>query len=208
MTTTHICNWSRLWGAKHTYGVPTPLADYDHTRCILLWGVNPHVSSPAAAVRISRARARGTKVIVIDPRQHSLAQKALCWLRVRPGSDGALALSMIHVLLEEGLYDESFVREWTNGAFLVHEDTQQLLTEQDLAASGQEDTYLVWDARGGGLVGYHAARGYARDGVAPSLSGTYAVPCADGRAVTCRPAFERLRDLAARYAPECAEEIT
>jgi len=208
MTTTHICNWHSLWGAKHTYGVPTPSADYDHTRCILLWGVNPHVSSPAAAICISRARARSAKLIVIDPRQHSLAHKADCWLRVRPGSDGALALGMIHVLLDEGLYDEPFVREWTNGAFLVREDTQRLLTEYDLASSGHADTFLVWDSRGGGPVGYRAGRGYSQDGVAPALAGTYGVTLADGHAVTCRPAFELLRELAARYAPERSEEIT
>jgi anaerobic selenocysteine-containing dehydrogenase len=67
---------------------------------MLLWGYNPEASEPATALRISRAKARGAKLIVIDPRKHSLAQKADLWLRVRPGSDGALALGMIHVLLD------------------------------------------------------------------------------------------------------------
>ena len=74
MTTTHICTWNRFWGAKHTYGVPTPSPDYDHAQCMLLWGNNPEASEPAAAVRISLARARGARLIVIDPRKHTLAE--------------------------------------------------------------------------------------------------------------------------------------
>ena len=208
MTTTHICIWNRLWGSKYTYGVPTPSPDYEHTRCMLLWGYYPEASEPAAALRISRAKARGAKLIIIDPRQHSPAQKADLWLRVRPGTDGALALRMVHVLPEEGLYDATFVREWTNGALLVREDTHRLLTEQELAPSGHPQTFIVWDGRSGGPVGYHADRGYAQEGGAPALSGTYTFTLAAGHVVECRPAFELLKELAAQYAPERSEAIT
>ena len=100
-------------------------------------------------MRISQARARGAKLIVIDPRKTGMAEKADLWLRVRPGSDGALALGMIHVLLEEKLYDEPFVREWTNGALPGAEDTQQLLTAQDLSPAGhpQRLRRLGWPER-------------------------------------------------------------
>jgi anaerobic selenocysteine-containing dehydrogenase len=208
MITQHICNWHRIYGSEYTYGVGTPRPDYDQARCILLWGFNPQASWPADALRISRAKGRGAKIIVIDPRKAGVANKADIWLRVRPGSDGALALGMIHVLLEEELYDETFVRGWTNGAFLVREDTQKLLTEQDLSPSGHLETFFVWDGKSGGPVGYRAERGYARDGVAPVLSGTYAITLADGKVVSCRPAFQLLRELAAQYAPERSEEMT
>jgi len=201
LTTTHICIWNRIWGAKYTYGVPTPAGlspspDEEQTRCMLLWGVNPQATAPSTALRISRARARGAKLIVIDPRQHSLAAKADCWLRVRPGSDGALA--MIHVLLEEELYDAPFVRAWTNGPFLVREDTHQLLMAQDLVASGKAGTFVVWDGRSGGPVGYHPGSGYAQDGVEPALVGTFALALADGKTIACWPAFELLKALAAQ----------
>jgi anaerobic selenocysteine-containing dehydrogenase len=204
----HICAWHKDYGTEYTYGIALPQPDYDHARCILLWGFNPQASWPAAAARISRAKARGAKLIIIDPRKTGVVDKADIWLRVRPGTDGALALAMLHVLLDEGLYDEAFAREWTNGGFLVREDTQGLLTERDLAPSGPPATYWVWDERSGGLVGYRADDGYARDGVAPSLAGTKAIALADGRVVACRPAFQRLRELAARYAPERSEAIT
>ena len=187
----------------------TPQPDYDHTQCILLWGHNPTVSWPAAAARISRARARGAKLIVIDPRQHSLAEKADCWLQVRPGSDGALALGMIHVLLEEELYDASFVRDWTNAVLLVREDTpNSSRTEQDPSSpSGDAETFLIWDAHRGGTVGYHPDKGYKQE-VQPALAGTYTCVLADNTEVHCRPAFECLKELAGVYAPEQAEQIT
>ena len=184
-----------------------PQPDYDHARCILLWGYNPQASQPADAMRISRAKARGAKLIVIDPRKASVVDKADCWLQVRPGSDGALALAMIHVLLEEALYDAAFVRTWTNGPFLVREDTQQLLTERDLAPAGHPETFFAWDSRSAAAVAYHPDRGYAQDGVDPALSGTYAFTLADGKTVQCRPVLALLKDLAAQYAPERSEAI-
>jgi anaerobic selenocysteine-containing dehydrogenase len=208
LTTTHICTWNRGWGAKYTYGVVTPTPDYDHTRCMLLWGINPHAADPAAAMRISQARKRGAKLIVIDPRQHSLAQKADCWLRIRPGYDDVLALGMVHVLLEEKLYDEAFVREWTNGPFLVREDTRQFLTPQDLAASEAPGGFLVWDDRKDRAVSYHPENGYTEAQVEPALFGAFTVRLADGTEVRCRPALALLQERASQYAPEQAAHMT
>jgi anaerobic selenocysteine-containing dehydrogenase len=204
----HVCNWNREWGAQYTYGVATPPPDYDNANCILLWGMNPYATWPAAAARINRAKARGAKLIVIDPRKSGAVEKADLWLRVRPGGDGALALSMIHVLFEEKLYDETFVRDWTNGALLVREDNHQLLTAADLSPAGDRETFFVWDDRSGTLASYRADRGYDRGSVVAQLSGTRIVTLADGRAVACTPAFQLLGDLASRYAPEQAEHFT
>jgi anaerobic selenocysteine-containing dehydrogenase len=208
LTTTHICTWNRGFGSKYTYGVSTPTPDYEHTSCMLLWGYNPQVSEPAAAMRISQAQARGARLIVIDPRRNSLAQKADLWLKVRPGSDGALALAMINVLLEEGLYDAAFVRAWTNGSLLVREDTQRLLTERDLVPAGDPDTFVAWDGGTNTPVGYHPEQGYEHAGVTPELTGSFAVTLVDGQIVPCRPAFQLLSDLAAEYAPELSEALT
>ena len=139
LTSNHICTWNRRAGRKYTYGTGMPLPDFDNTQCMLLWGINPTATSPAQAVRINRARNRGAKLIVIDPRKTTLAAKADCWLRVKPGTDGELAMAMIHVLLEENLFDAEFARRWTNGTFLVRSDNNQLLTEADLAAQGNSD---------------------------------------------------------------------
>ena len=156
LTSNHICTWNRRVGSKYTYGTGMPLPDFDNTQCMLLWGINPTATSPAQAVRINRARNRGAKLIVIDPRKTTLAAKADCWLRVKPGTDGELAMAMIHVLLEESLFDAEFARRWTNGTFLVRSDNNQLLTEADLAAQGNSGAWMVWDERSNSLIGYRA----------------------------------------------------
>jgi len=204
----HLCAWHRSGSVQYTYGVSMPQPDYEHTRCLLLWGYNPQASQPADAMRVSRAKANGATLIVIDPRKASVVDKADLWLRVQPGSDGALALAMIHVLLEEGLYDATFVRDWTNGPFLVREDTKQLLMERDLASAGHPETFVAWDSRSAAPVVYRPDRGYAQDGVDPALSGTYAFTLADGTTVQCRPTLALLKELAAQYAPERSEAIT
>jgi anaerobic selenocysteine-containing dehydrogenase len=208
MAPLYICNWNREWGSHYTYGVATPPPDYDNSRCILLWGFNPHASWPAAAARISQAKTRGTKVIVIDPRESAVAAKADLWLRVRPGGDGALAMSMIHVLLEEQLYNGEFVRDWTNSAFLMRGDNHQLLTARDCAASGDAETFFVWDNQRNDLVTHRADQGYAHSDVVPALSGAHPITLADGKVVECLPVFEQLAKLAGRFVPERAEALT
>jgi anaerobic selenocysteine-containing dehydrogenase len=175
-----------------------PLPDFDNTRCMLIWGVNPPATSPAQAARINRARNRGAKLIVIDPRKTTLAAKADSWLRVRPGTDGELAMAMLNVLIEENLFDAEFARRWTNGPFLVRCDNNQLLRQSDLQSMGNE-THMVWDERRGGP---------SIDQQNAALFGTFPVTLRDGTAVRCQPALQMLKDAAVLYAPERSESIT
>ena len=75
----------------------------------MVWGANPATDSPPLVHRqILRARARGAEVVVIDPQRTETARAAEAeWIPIRPGTDGALALGMLQVLIEEELYDES-----------------------------------------------------------------------------------------------------
>jgi anaerobic selenocysteine-containing dehydrogenase len=200
LTSNHICTWNRRVGSKYTYGTGMPLPDFDNTQCMLIWGVNPPATSPAQAIRISQARNRGAKLIVIDPRKTPLAAKADCWLRVRPGKDGQLAMAMIHAMLEENLFDTDFSRSWTNAAFLVRPDNYQLLTAGDLRADGNRSEWLVWDERDG-LITHHQA-------TMPALFGDYSIKLLDGKIIECRPALAFLKEAAAQFAPERSESIT
>jgi len=208
LTTTHICTWNRAWGAKHTYGVPTPPPDIDNTECVLLWGTNPQASQPVMAKRLSHATRRGAKLIVVDPRRNAHAVKADCWLRVRPGGDGALALAMIHVLLDEGLHDASFAREWTNAPFLVRGDTGALVRGVDVSPSAPPDAFAVWDSAQNAAIAWHREHGYTADDVEPSLFGRFSCPMADGSVVECTPVLDNLARLAVPFAPERSREIT
>lgn len=91
--------------------------DIDQAQLIVVWGANPATDSPPLAhEQIQRARQRGAEVVVIDPRRTETAREAGAeWIPIRPGTDGALALGLIHVLVEEELYDEEFVQNWTVG---------------------------------------------------------------------------------------------
>ncbi|WP_460715449.1 molybdopterin-containing oxidoreductase family protein [Nocardioides dilutus] len=114
-----LCGWGRYLAPLYTFGASVPgvyLPDLDNAGCILFWGYNPSVARLAHATSTAAAVARGAKLIVVDPRKAGLAAKADHWLRVRPGTDAALALSMTHVMISNGWYDGDFVREWTNAA--------------------------------------------------------------------------------------------
>jgi len=91
--------------------------DIDQSELIVLWGANPATDSPPSLHhRIVRARERGAEVVAIDPRRTATARQTDAeWIGIRPGTDGALALGMINTLIEEELYDEGFVRDWTLG---------------------------------------------------------------------------------------------
>lgn len=208
LSAVHICIWNVMIGSKHTFGTPTPPPDFENTACILLWGANPRASFPTFAKRINRARAKGAKLIVIDPRRHNLARDADCWLQVRPGADAALALGMIHVLIEEKLYDEAFVRDWTTGPFLVRTDKQRLLTARDLDPSASTQSFVVWDRVSDTPVHYDPDRGFAKSDVEPALSGEFSCRLAGGDEIPCRPAFALLAERASAYAPERSENIT
>jgi anaerobic selenocysteine-containing dehydrogenase len=86
-------------------------------KCILYWGHNPVNSGPDGETRFNvlESLAHNPKIIVVDPRRTGLAEKADVWLQIRPGTDDALGLSMLNVIIGERLYDEPFVRQWTHG---------------------------------------------------------------------------------------------
>src|SRR5262252_6890042 len=81
---------------------------------------------------------------IFDPRKVGLANKADVWLRVRPGSDGALALGLANIMIERRWYDEAFVRLWSNGPLLVRSDTDRLLRTEDLVSGGSGQC-VAWD---------------------------------------------------------------
>lgn len=111
----HVCAGPRLFlQSTFDFGViPTP--DVAHTNCLIMWGGNPEVSNKPFSMVIKAARNRGAKLIVVDPRVTSYAKEADIHAQLRPGTDCALALGMIHVIIKEELYDQRFVEKWTVG---------------------------------------------------------------------------------------------
>lgn len=212
-----LCGWGRFFASAYTYGAPVPglyLPDLERAGCILFWGYNPAVARLSHATAATAALKRGARLIVVDPRRVGLAHKADLWLRVRPGTDAALALAITHVMVERGWFDREFVTRWTNAPFLVRSDNGRVLRETDLTngaetptQSARGDGYVVWDELAARPT---IADSSQTDGIASrplALFGRWTIATKDG-AVTCRPVFDLLAEECRRYEPHAAEQIT
>ncbi len=112
-----ICAAAGTEGWKHTYGErmgPTP-EEVEHARLILLWGTNTLTSNPHLWPAIRRARERGAQVVAIDPIRTRTAAQCDEHIAIRPGTDAALALGLMHVIFRDGLQDEAYLRDFTTG---------------------------------------------------------------------------------------------
>lgn len=91
--------------------------DIENSELVVVWGTNPATDLPPIDLkRIMKARNGGASVVVIDPRRTATVKFADAeWIPIRPGTDGALALGLCNVLIQEELYDEEFVKQWTVG---------------------------------------------------------------------------------------------
>ena len=93
------------------------LSDIENAKLIVIWGENPAAHCPPHDfIKIEEAHKRGARIVVIDPRKTVMAKYSNAeWIPIRPGTDGALALGLCNVLIQEELYDEDFVNNWTVG---------------------------------------------------------------------------------------------
>jgi len=203
-----ICNWHKDVAHKFTFGVGTGVADYANADLILLWGHNPTNTWLAQADAIARGRAAGAALIVVDPRLTPLAQEADVWLRVRPGTDAALAMGLSNLLITEGGTDWPFVSAWTNAPILVREDDGRFLRARDLEPDGG-DALLAWDTRADAPATYDTKRpADERQCVAFALVGRFEASGVDGRPIACRPAFDLFAASCAAWTPVRVEAAT
>ncbi len=114
-TTGHVCFLPRLLAAQLTCGY-YPVPDYEsQPACLMVWGANLAETRIGEHHRTVRQIGRGTRLIVVDPLPTVLSRKACHWLRLRPGTDLALALGMLNVIIGEELHDKRFVAHHTLG---------------------------------------------------------------------------------------------
>ena len=113
-----ICIYAAMWAGIHTYGVANGPAVHDAVQdaeLIVLWGANLVSTGVHAIPFIREAQERGAKLIVIDPRITRTTMMADWHIQPRPGTDAALALGAMKVIVDNGLHDEAFLREQTVG---------------------------------------------------------------------------------------------
>lgn len=185
------------FGNKGLFGQNTnEWTDLPNAKLIIIWGHNPAETSMTTFKLMLDAQAAGSQLVVIDPRYSPTAQHADWWVSVKPGSDTALALSLLNVIITDGLYDREFTLRHSVAPLLVRIDNRQYLREADVTPGGSATRYMVWD---------ESAQAARTDTVAsaPALEGTYTV-----KGIPVRPAFQLLKELAADYTPERAASIT
>ncbi len=184
---------------------------YKVPECIVIWGYNIPASCPDNVFGhwIIDLMKKGTKIICIDPRLSWFASRADKWLRIRPGTDGALAMGFLNVILNEELYDKEFVEKWTNAHHLVRKDTGKLLRESDIVKNGSADNFVVWDEKANATAVWDTVElEYKPAGVKSALEGEYEVTLADGTKVKAETVWNVLLEQVNEYPPDKVSEIT
>src|SRR5919109_943344 len=112
-----LCSTAGKFGLKATLGgsVGMDPERFDQAKLIILWGANPVVSNLHLWSRVQAAKRAGAKVIAIDPYRSLSAEKSSQHIALLPGTDGALALGVMHVLMREGLLDRDYIAKYTLG---------------------------------------------------------------------------------------------
>jgi len=154
---------------------------------------------------------KGTKFMVIDPRCTWIASRAKLWLQLRPGTDAALALGFLNVMLEENLVDLDYVEKWTNAAFLVNtgKNGTKLLRESDCFENGSDDNFIVYDTNSRQIAVWDSpAQSYKKEAVLPSMEGEFTVLLADGSKAKTKTVWTLYKENAAQYTPEKVSQIT
>lgn len=115
---TRLCHASSVVALLETLGsgaVSNPVADVEKAEVIVLIGANPTVNHPVGATWMKNAVREGTKLVLLDPRGTELSREAAYHLQFKPGSDVPMLNAMMHTIVEEGLVDEKFIAERTDG---------------------------------------------------------------------------------------------
>jgi len=133
-----ICSNAGKAGMEITIGgnIGPEMERFDEAKLIILWGTNPVTSSVHLWTRVTEAKRRGAKVIAIDPYRSLSAEKCHQWLPINPGTDSALALAMMHVLVRDDLLDHDYIAKYTLGFEALKERVAQWPPERAARLTG------------------------------------------------------------------------
>lgn len=199
-----------------TYATDTMAAIFK-SKCVLVWMANPAVTRIPDAHFFWEARYNGAEVIAISPDFTPTAMHSSLWVNPKPGTDAALAMAMVHVILEEKLYRADYIREQTDLPLLVRKDNQRLLRVSDFERLANPSVdgggFFVWDeatnalARAPGSGTGEVAASLELGNLRPALEGSWRVRGLDGE-IEVTTVFELLKARAAEHTPELVAEET
>ena len=121
--------------------------DIDRAKSVLIVGRNPYAADPVQWMALKRAKARGARIVVLDPFRTPAAEMADLWLRPAPNTDAAIALAMIRAPIHEDLHDKAFVAEWCHGFAALAERVERYTPDAAAAIAGVPADDIVAAAR-------------------------------------------------------------
>jgi len=209
-------------------------ADIYNAKYVIFWGANFNTTRIPDAHYMQEARYNGAKIINISPEYSSTAAHADIWVHPKPGTDGALALGMAHIIIKEKLYKEHYLKEQTDMPMLVRMDNNKFLRESDLVINGSGEKFYTWDSNTKMPVlmkgcwgeepeikppiqpGFMGRNTFTfPDGtldlgmINPALEGIFEVKLNSGSTVKVRPVFEIFKKIILNeYSPEKVSKIT
>ncbi len=198
-------------GTAHTDGSSD---DWFRSGHVVLWAFNPVYTRIPDAHFLNEARYHGTRITSIAPDYNASSIHADEWINPRAGTDAALALSAVQVIVDEGLHDRAYMIEQTDLPFLVRKDNGRFLRGSDMTARGSEEAFYVWDtrrrrARRAPATGAHPQGTLEWGETRPALSGSWTIESELGERFEVETVFARLeRLLNAEYRPDAAAKIT
>ncbi len=183
--------WSSVIGVGSHEQIIT---DYDNVRYLIVL-----MRNQAGSISISHGSRLGQnlkrmKLVVLDPRLSETASKADEWIPIKPGTDLAFLLAMMNVILNEGLYDRDYLRNYTTAPILIDPNTLEPLEITKLA-NGKVD-FKVWDLARNAPV-------WSRQAILPALTGQFEI---NGK--TYITGLEALKRIVSKYTPEWASKVT
>jgi len=168
------------------------------TELMIIWSSNPVATARRTTPRLimEAKEQQKLKVVVIDPQfSETAAMLADEYLPIRPGTDAALALAWLRILISEGMWDRKIVMEHTNAPFLVRGDNGKLLRDKDVG--GATDKYMVWDGK------TNQAKPFDAPGVDPVLTGSHTA-----KGIAVKPVWQRLIEAVEPWTEAKAAETT
>jgi anaerobic selenocysteine-containing dehydrogenase len=189
-----------IGGSFWEFGGP----DLDRAKLFVMIGTAEDHHSNPLKIAISKFKRNGGRFISVNPVRTGYSAIADEWVPIRPGTDGALLLAIVHEIIALGLYDREFLVRYTNAGQLVNLDESSddfgLLVRDE--SQGEEPEYaqnqMWWDRHTNRAVRTHS------EGADPYLLGSFAMP--NGRKV--KPAFQLLEERVKDYTPEWAADLT
>jgi len=181
-----------LGGSFWEFGEP----DWEHTRYLMLWGVAEDHDSNPIKLGLGKLKARGAKIVAVNPVRSGYGAIADEWIGIRPGTDGLFAFALAHELLRMDRVDLDYLVRYANAHWLVIDNPGG--ADDGLFARDAEGNALCWDAEA------NAAIDANRIDISPAVVGNYTLP--DGR--KARPAFQLVADryLDPQYSPDAVSE--